>query len=197
MDQIMVRIYSHIDGVAWFALTDSQYASGKSISACTVLAMEAAVALQRMPYSPRDDIVSAAALDAVMQAGSSAYDSLMELIGGAGGPAHTSLDEVLVMPRYDSALRVVDHQQEFIRAGVFRELLDNACQHVPGDRWAAVITKFNVAVSVVYRGGDFLVFDSHGESHRQEAVLREEQRLAPASRGGRGGGQGRQWSRMC
>jgi hypothetical protein len=169
---VMNRIFSHIDGVTWFTLADSQYTSGVSTSSCTVLATEAAVALQRMSYSPRGGDVSAAALDAVMQAGSSEYHNLVELIGG---PAHTSVEEVLIMPRYHSALRVVDHQQEFIRDGVFRERLDKACQQVPGDRWAAVITKFNVTVCVVYRGGDFLVFDSHGESHQAGRQRRERQ----------------------
>ena len=160
LDAVMMQIYGQIDGVKWFTLAGSQYSSGITNSACTVLATEAASVLQRVPYNPMGSIPSEV-LEKIMQNGSAEYYNLQAAMGG---PAHKSVEEVLIMPRLGSVLKVATHRQEFIRQGVFAELLDSRCSEMPGDPWGAVVTKFAVAVCVVHRDGDFFVFDSHGSS---------------------------------
>ena len=67
------------------------------------------------------------------------------------------------MPRLGGVLKIAARNQQFIKWGVFQEVLENTRADLSGlDRWAAVITKFAVTVCVVYRGGDYIVFDSHG-----------------------------------
>ena len=159
MDAVMAQIYGLIDGVKSFSLAASQYASGITNSACTVLSAEAAAVLQRLPTSD----VPTSVMNKIMQDGSAEYYNLQATLGG---PPHKSVEEVMMMPRLGSVLKVKAQNQEFIRAGVFREILDRTCADVAADggrdRWGAVVTKFAVAVCVVFVEGDFLVFDSHG-----------------------------------
>ncbi len=110
-------------------------------------------------YSPVEDIPTVA-LTQIMQDGAAEYYNLQAAVGG---PAHQSVEEVLIMPRLGGILHKAAHEQLFIRPGVFQEILDSTCADGGGrDRWAAVITKFAVTVCVVFRAGDFIVFDSHG-----------------------------------
>ena len=70
-------------------------------------------------YSAFEDIPTAA-LTQIMQEGAAEYYNLQAAVGG---PAHQSVDEVLIMPRLGGTLWKAAHEQLFIRPGVFQEMV--------------------------------------------------------------------------
>ena len=160
MDEITARIFSYVDGVKWFTLAPSQYTTGLASSACTVLSVQAAKVLLEIPYDG-EPIPESTLTFGIIDVGIAANMQF-----GQFSQAHKAVDDVcrVLFP----GLAVDELQQKFIRHGVFQESLDELSQKYvtspTRNSWAAVVTKFGVAVCVVCRGDDYWVFDSHGTS---------------------------------